>query len=47
MDVIQKTGADVRQRFSLDRHIDAYLEWYNEILEDWKESKTGGALQTH
>lgn len=28
---------DARQRFSIERQVDSFLDWYQEVIEDWKE----------
>jgi len=32
-------ASDVRRRFTLDHQVDAFLGWYREILEEWREEK--------
>jgi glycosyltransferase involved in cell wall biosynthesis len=32
---------DVRERFDLERQVDAYLDWYRMIIEDWHATNSG------
>ena len=35
----QAAAAEARRRFGLERQISEFLDWYDEIIQDWQQNR--------